>query len=212
MSTPSFRDLERLSAYLDGQLTPADRARLDSRLAADPQLREALEQLSQTRRLIQRTPHRRAPRNFTLTPKMAGIRPPVPRLVPVLGWASVTAILLFLCTFGTSLIGQLSFSPMAAAPKAMATQAPAVSDNGLAASAPAVQPAPTQEPAVATAAPLATQAPTVSGYGVGGGAVTATQAPAVAAKLPTGTVMPEAPSLMAVSQAATVEPTTSAGL
>ncbi len=211
MSTPSFHDLERLSAYLDGQLPPDDRVRLDSRLAADPQLRAALEELRRTRLLLQRTPHRRAPRNFTLTPKMAGIRPPVPRLVPVLGWASVTAIVLFLCTFGTSLIGQLSFGPMAAAPKAMATQAPVVSDNGLAVVAPAAQPAPTQEMAEATAAPLATQAPTVSGYGVGGGPVTATQPPSAAAKLPTGTAVPEAPSLMAVSQAATVEPTASAG-
>jgi anti-sigma factor RsiW len=211
MSTPSFRDLERLSAYLDGQLPPADRVRLDSRLAADPQLRAALEELRRTRLMLQRTPHRRAPRNFTLTPKMAGIRPPVPRLVPVLGWASVTAIVLFLCTFGTSLIGRLSFGPMAAAPKAMATQAPVVSDNGLAEGAPAAQPAPTQEMAEATAAPLATQAPTVSGYGVGGGPVTATQPPSAAAKLPTGTAEPEAPSLMAVSQAATVEPTASAG-
>lgn len=110
----TFRDIERLSAYLDGQLPQAEKTRLESRLAADPELAASLEELRQARAVLRRTPQRRAPRNFTLTPKMAGIRPPVPRTVPAFSWASAVAMLLFVCTLGTNLLGRFSFG--AAAP------------------------------------------------------------------------------------------------
>ncbi len=38
MNQPTFRDVEQLSAYLDGQLPPAEAARLETRLKTDPQL------------------------------------------------------------------------------------------------------------------------------------------------------------------------------
>src|SRR5512137_876034 len=110
----SFHDVEQLSAYLDGQTRQAERARLDSRLKREPELAALLEELRQARSLLRRTPRRRAPRNFTLTPKMAGIKPPVPRLVPAFSWASAVAFLIFVCTLGTSVIGKLGFG--AAAP------------------------------------------------------------------------------------------------
>jgi len=113
MNTPSFRDVEQLSAYLDGKLSVADAARLESRLRADPELGTILDELRQTRDVLRRTPQRRAPRNFTLTPKMAGLRPPVPRAVPALSWASAVAVLLFVFTLGSSLLGRLSFSTAA---------------------------------------------------------------------------------------------------
>src|ERR1035437_6362001 len=109
MTPPSSRDLEQLSAYLDGQLSQSSRARLEIRIQSDPALASALEELRQTRTILRRTPQRRAPRNFTLTPGMAGIRPPVPRLVPVLSWASAVATLFFIFTLGAGLVGQLSF-------------------------------------------------------------------------------------------------------
>ena len=65
-------------------------------LAADRELASALDGLRQTRAVLRRTPKHRAPRNYTLTPKMAGIRPPVPRSVPALSWAAAAAALLFL--------------------------------------------------------------------------------------------------------------------
>ncbi|MFH1524011.1 MAG: hypothetical protein ABIF04_03525 [Chloroflexota bacterium] len=123
MKTTSFRNVERLSAYLDGQLSKADEARLEARVKSNPELAATLDDLRQARSLLHRTPQRRVPRNFTLTPKMAGIRPPVPRTVPALSWASAVATLLFIFTLGTNLVGQLSFgasSPMmAAAPAGM---------------------------------------------------------------------------------------------
>jgi len=100
--TPSFRDVEKLSAYLDGQLKPSEVARLESRIQAEPQLASILQDLRQTRSLLRRLPQRRAPRNFTLTPKMVGQKPPLPRTYPVFRLATVLATLLLFFTFATN--------------------------------------------------------------------------------------------------------------
>lgn len=70
----STRDLEQLSAYLDSGLDVRERAALETRLKTDAVLSAGLEQLQSTRALVRRIPQRRAPRNFTLTPAMAGQR------------------------------------------------------------------------------------------------------------------------------------------
>ncbi len=159
MSTLSFRDLELLSAYLDRELSQKEKTRLVARIIKEPELARALEDLRQTRHMLRRTPRRKAPRNFTLTPKMAGIRPPVPRLVPALSWASAVAMVMFVCTLGYSLISSAgSFG--AAAPKA--------ADNGY-----SIQSAP-----AATAAP-ATQAPATMPPATSAPAIQDTQAPVV---------------------------------
>jgi hypothetical protein len=170
MKSPTFRDIERLSAYLDGQLNQPERTRLERRLRSDPALAAALEELRQTRALLHRTPQRRSPRNFTLTPRMAGIRPPVPRSVPVLSWASAVAMVLFICTFGASLAGQLSFGAsapmMAAAPNSLAGAAPATA-------------------APATMAPAAAAPATAAPAGLGRAVLeTATVAPVAAETAP----------------------------
>lgn len=160
MKTPSFRDIERLSAHLDGKLSRAEVARLERRLAADPELHAALDDLRTARAVLRRTPQRRAPRNFTLTPKMAGIKPPLPRSVPALGWASAVAALLFIFTLGTNLVGRLSF---AAAAPAMAPM-PGIGGGGGGAEGPAEEAA--TEAALmyeATEAPVAAEAPIESG-------------------------------------------------
>jgi anti-sigma factor RsiW len=118
MTVPSFRDVEQLSASLDGQLSQAEKTRLEARIRSDSALAAALADLRQARAILRRTPKRRLPRNFTLTPKMAGIRPPIPRAVPALGWASGVAMLLFFFTLGTNLLGRIPFgasAPMNAA-------------------------------------------------------------------------------------------------
>jgi hypothetical protein len=144
MNNPSFRDVELLSAYLDGQLSPAERTRLENRIKSDPSLAAIQDDLRQTRLTLRKTPMRPVPRNFTLTPKMAGIRPPLPRLVPALSWASALASLFFIFTLGSQLLGQLTSgggaSMLAAAPQSSAasglgggmaaTTAPGL-DNGL---------------------------------------------------------------------------------
>jgi anti-sigma factor RsiW len=109
------RDLELLSAYLDGQLNPSDSRRLESRLASDESLHTALENLRSTRGLLHQLPSRRAPRNFTLTPQMAGIKPPTPRVVPVFRFATAIATFLFIITFVINGLISLSAPSFAAA-------------------------------------------------------------------------------------------------
>ncbi|MBU2610899.1 MAG: hypothetical protein KJ606_08145 [Chloroflexi bacterium] len=124
MKTPSLRDVEQLSACLDGQLSLAELARLNSRLETDPNLSAALEDLRATRALLRRTAQRHTPRNFTLTPKMAGLKPPLPRAVPVFRLASVVASILLFFTFAGNLLAPLAAAPkMAAAPLDMEARA-----------------------------------------------------------------------------------------
>lgn len=73
MSRPtSPRDLELLSAHLDGQLTPGEAEALLARLEHEPELTAAFKQLQRTRSLLRRAPQRRVPRSFMLTAKMVG--------------------------------------------------------------------------------------------------------------------------------------------
>src|SRR5512133_820146 len=116
MTQPNFRDVELLSAYLDGELSQADAARLETRLKSDLQLRTVFDDLSQSRSLLRKLPARRAPRNFTLTPKMAGIKPPVPRAFPFFRFASAVAAILFVFSFAVNLTVPILTSTSAGAP------------------------------------------------------------------------------------------------
>lgn len=98
----SSRDVEKLSAYLDGQLKTSEKARLESRLKSEPELASALNDLRQARRILRQLPQRRAPRNFTLTPTMVGQKPPMPGTYPVFRFASVLAAVLLFFTFATN--------------------------------------------------------------------------------------------------------------
>jgi hypothetical protein len=92
---------ELLSAFLDGQLTPAERARLEARLAVEPALRKRLEGLRWTVAALAGLPEVELPRNFILSPAMASTPRPAARsrrrpTAPVFGWATAVATLLFL--------------------------------------------------------------------------------------------------------------------
>lgn len=121
---PSFRDVEKLSAYLDGQLSTAETARLEPRIAANPALAAVLEAMRQSRSVLRRLPQRRAPRNFTLTPRMAGLRAPTPRAVPVLRFATVLATVLLAITFATNTLAPMSTSLQSAMPMGIGGGAP----------------------------------------------------------------------------------------
>ena len=110
----NHRDVEQLSIYLDGGLSPSDSARLKTRLASDLELASALDALRAARSLLRRMPHRRAPRNFLLTPKMVGKKPPLPRSYPVFRFATALATLLFGLSFLTNQV--VSFGASAPAP------------------------------------------------------------------------------------------------
>jgi len=155
------RDLELLSAYLDGQLNPSDSARLEARFKSDLQLVSVLNDLRATRNLLRKLPERKAPRNFTLTRKMVGQNPPLPRAYPVFRLATALATLLFVFSFGLN-----SFNRLAA------SQGPGFGMGGgggpedsvvapYAAEIPATEaPAATEAPSVALAPPAPTLVPT----------------------------------------------------
>ena len=70
----SVSDYEILSAYIDGELSEAERTALESRLQAEPNLQRELDSLQQTTALINQLPTLKAPRNFTLNTKSVGPR------------------------------------------------------------------------------------------------------------------------------------------
>lgn len=183
MKNPSLSpaDLETLSAYLDGELSPKERLRLEVRLREGPDLRSALEGLQKTRAVLRSAPKMRAPRNFTLTPQMAGARA-LPRetlaarLYPALRLSSALASVLLLLVVA----GELFLSAPRLATRQIAQQ-PALEEAPAAKEMPA--PAEAIEPVVAAteeevfgeaadmamATPLPTVAAKMPPEGVGGG-------------------------------------------
>lgn len=168
---PSFRDLTELSAYLDGELNASAQQRMKNRLARlhpersdgrDPELASALDDLRLSRSILRRTPKRRAPRNFSLSPQMVAKRPPLPRLVPALNYASLAAMLLFLFSFlaPIGLGGNAAQAPemLAAAPMAMAESTAAESAMELAPAPPAADSVMEEAPAAEAEAPVAATA------------------------------------------------------
>ena len=158
------RDLELLSSYLDGQLTPSDSARLESRLKSDGGLASTLDDLRAARTLLRQLPKRRAPRNFTLTRKMVGLNPPLPRSYPAFRFATVLATLLFFFTFGVNTLApQLVQVPLFGMgggapdePELFSAQAPAL-ESAAATEAPAANEAPLES--ASDLAPLPTAMP-----------------------------------------------------
>jgi hypothetical protein len=91
-----FREIEQLSAYLDGQLSTSALARMETRLNSDPELASVLNDLRATRSILRKLPKRKAPRNFTLTRQMVGLKPPLPRTYPVFRFATAFASLMLM--------------------------------------------------------------------------------------------------------------------
>jgi anti-sigma factor RsiW len=115
---------ELLSAYLDGQLSAGERARLETQLGADPALRAELESLRHTVALVRDLPPVPIPRNFILSPAMAARLRPVRPLPPRRAWAAplltaATAVvsLLFVVVLAADLLlsgmGGQAFAPAA---------------------------------------------------------------------------------------------------
>jgi hypothetical protein len=132
----SMREWETLSAYLDEQLPAKERARLETRLSQAPELRSALEDLRRTRAVLRSQPRVRAPRNFTLTPDMVGIKPKPARRAPAypfFRFASALAGFLFLLVLVGDLTGLPPFASTLGASEAYpeATQAAPLAQSQL---------------------------------------------------------------------------------
>jgi hypothetical protein len=159
----SMRDWEALSAYLDEQLSAKERTRLETQLNQAPELRSALEELRRTRSVLRSQPKVRAPRNFTLTPEMAGLKAGPARRAPGYPFfrlASALAGFLFLMV----LVGDLTGLPSrlglgGAAQPGLVAMAPSDAQLESARGSMKAYPEPTQLPGQAPQSANATQGP-----------------------------------------------------
>lgn len=110
---------ELLNAYLDDELAPDERRRVEQDLRQDARLRAELEQLRFLKQQLSRMPRRRAPRNFTLD--TAAYARPAPRpamqAYPVLRGATAFVAFIFAIVLAANVFtGQLlpgAFAPAA---------------------------------------------------------------------------------------------------
>jgi len=93
------RNLEALSAYLDGELQVDERAQFEKLLEKDEDLKRFYEELKRTRLVLRNTPTLRAPRNYFLTPAMVGQTGKPKWAFPVFRFASAFAALLLVLLF-----------------------------------------------------------------------------------------------------------------
>ena len=150
MTTP--QDFDRLSAYLDNQLSLAEKAKLEARLEREPELKVTLEDLRITVRALRSLPAVNPPRNFTLTPAQAQAIAPARRVVfPALRLATALAALAFVVVVAGDFATNLTRPAAAPAPASVAEKSAVVTETPV---APMIALG-----AQSTAAPAATEAP-----------------------------------------------------
>jgi anti-sigma factor RsiW len=103
----NFRDIELLSSYLDGQLSPSESTRLESRLVSDPELASVFDDLRSARGILRKLPSRKAPRNFTLTRQMVVLKPPLPRSYSFFRFSTAFATILLTLTFAANALSRI---------------------------------------------------------------------------------------------------------
>jgi|GEM_PF-2946252 len=87
-------DLELLSAYLDDQLAPKDRAQIESRLKTDSKLQRTLADLRAIKIQLRALPTVKPPRSFTLKPESVRSRSAF-NWIPILNGSTAVAAILF---------------------------------------------------------------------------------------------------------------------
>jgi hypothetical protein len=116
----STQDFDRLSEYLDGALSPKEKAAIELRLAQETELKAAFDDLRRMQHAFRDLPRLKPPRHFTLTAQQAqSIRRPSIfswQLFPALRLATAVAALAFVFVFAFDLSG--GGRPLAQAPAA----------------------------------------------------------------------------------------------
>lgn len=95
-------DLDLLSAYLDDQLAPKDRAQIESRLKADSKLQRTLADLRAIQNQLRALPTVKPPRSFTLKPETIRSRSAF-NWIPILNWSTAVAAILFAAVISVDL-------------------------------------------------------------------------------------------------------------
>lgn len=117
-STISKRDLEQLSAYLDGALSDKERAIIEARLKLEPELRGNLHELRLSKEGMKSLPEIRIPRSFLLSPDVVGSRSPSFNF-PTLEFATVVTAIAFVALVGLDYISNQTVLPSRVAPAVM---------------------------------------------------------------------------------------------
>lgn len=98
LSRLSARDMEQLSAFLDGELSARESDRLQARLDTESDLRRAMHQLQTTAAALHDLPQVHRPRSFALTEAVK------PRTYPVLQFSTALAALAFIVVVGADFL------------------------------------------------------------------------------------------------------------
>jgi anti-sigma factor RsiW len=164
-TTVSPRDVELLSAYLDGELDRRRQLKLQKRLDREPALNQLLVDLERTRSLLRSAGPIKAPRSFKLKPEMVA-QPRRRPVYPVFQFASAVAVIILAVVLIGDLTGFRLGSPTAAGPAPeVAMEAPLEESSRSAEEAPqGVLPSDDEPPSeLMMAAPSATATPTPTG-------------------------------------------------
>jgi hypothetical protein len=126
------RELEMLSAYLDGELKPRQVRRIEAKLQVDRNLQRALHELQALSQRMRALPQVKLPRSFILTPEMVGA--PQRRIgYPVLRLATALAAFAFVALVGLDIFSTtLSGAMPARSMDQVMAEAPAAAELELA--------------------------------------------------------------------------------
>jgi len=201
---PPHIDDELLSAWLDGRVSPAERAAVDAAIAADPAARAQATDLRATVALLRGLPQPAPRRTFILTPEQgAAIRPAraawITRLFPAVSAASAVAAVLCIALIAGDLVTSgFSTTRQGAVVSSTITSGAAATITGV----------------TVAAAPAATTAAGVTGTaasGVSGAGATAPRAAAANAPAAASAASPaQRPGVPAIGAAA-IAPTAAGG-
>ena len=124
IESPTLKDLELISAYLDGACSLKDRRKVDDRLQSEPEFAQVVREYEHVRRLLKALPLKRAPRNFTLSASQVPAKPQRFFLVPTLNFVAMAAAFTVVVVFvGSNFFPGLFARPMAARSMAVSESA-----------------------------------------------------------------------------------------
>jgi hypothetical protein len=107
----SSRELQLLSAYLDGELSKKDQKRVERLLSDHPAAISSLEKLRQVKSVIKLLPIHKVPRNFTISTEDVS-RSLIPNLAGVLRYASAVSAVLLIVVIAFDFISSYQSAPV----------------------------------------------------------------------------------------------------
>ncbi|TFH37063.1 MAG: hypothetical protein E4G99_03480 [Anaerolineales bacterium] len=122
-------ELRRLSAYMDGELSPREARKVAARLESDPGLQQTLRELQVVARSLRSLPQVRPPRSFILSPAAVGV-PLRAVSYPALRLATMIATFVFVAMIGVDIVSNpLSGASPSRSFDQVAAEAPAMAES-----------------------------------------------------------------------------------